>query len=341
MTQLHFGAGALGRGLVLPRIVAAGGTVAVADTDRDLIDRLRKDGGYRLTVGGQAMDIPIVAAYAIGTDDDGLDRAIAATSVITTSVQIANVSRVVRRLASVWRGADPSQRRMVIGCENLRNVGAHFTTLFEQENMSSVRCPNCVVDRICATDKHRLAVEAEHYSEWVIEGDAAPPGPNAVENVERLFFRKRYLVNALADACAFIGQSRGMSYLHEAVSDPAIREATAPLIDLMCDHLAMEFGFTAADLGAYLGTSVARLSDPAISRRIETVARDPWRKFAPDERFLEPVLAEVAHGSDIGPALASLTAIVRAVEPDAEIRRALLAEIWVDTAAASLLEAAA
>lgn len=340
MTHLHFGAGALGRGLVLPRIVAAGGEVVVADTDPALISRLRDDGGYTLSVvgaGGRRTDIvPVAAAHCIGADDAALDAAIAAADTVTTSVQVGNLARVVARLAPVWQRG-PARTRVIVGCENLRHVGDHIAALFaEAGGVVGLQCPDCLVDRICATSADGTTIEAEDYSEWVIDGDTARPGPDTVPDVEGLFFRKRYLVNTLADACAFVGRARGAAHLHEAVSDPAVRATVAPLVDLLCDHLAGSCGFAPEALTAYRNTSVARLSHPGISRRIETVARDPWRKFAPDERFLEPVLAIRAGGGDIDGALAALAAILRAVEPAPDVLSARLTHLWSGTAAEPL-----
>lgn len=341
MNHLHFGAGALGRGLVLPRIVAAGGEVVVADTDPMLISRLRTAKGYTLEVVGtgdrRTEVVPVAAAHCIGVDDAALDAAIAAADTVTTSVQIGNLERVVARLAPVWQHA-PARPRIFIGCENLRRVGDRAAALFAAAGgVDGVQCPDCLVDRICATSVDGTTIETEDYSEWVIDGDAALPGPDTVPDVESLFFRKRYLVNTLADACAFVGRARGAAYLHEAVSDQAVRSIVAPLIDLLCDHLADTYGFAPEALAAYRDTSVARLSHPGISRRIETVARDPWRKLAPDERFLEPVLAVRAAGGDIDAALAALAAILRAVEPAPDLLSARLTRLWSGTAAEPLV----
>jgi mannitol-1-phosphate 5-dehydrogenase len=314
--------------------------VIVVDTDEALVARLRREGGYTLSVvgpeGRHPVFVPILLAYQIGDDNAELDTAISNATTVTTSVQVGNLGRVVTRLASVWRQA-PEQSRTVIGCENLHQVGNHIAHLFDEAGrVPHLACPNCLVDRICATNADGTAIETEDYSEWVIDGAAVVPGPDRVSDVERLFFRKRYLVNTVADACAFVGRIQGAPYLHEAVSDPVVRDTVAPLIDLLCEHLTHTYGFDPSSLEAYLDTSFARLSNPGISRRIDTVARDPWRKFAFNERFLEPVLAVRAEGGDCEAALDVLAKILQAIEPDPEALAMHLADIWSGTSASAL-----
>ena len=333
-TMLHFGAGALGRGLVLPRIADADGTVSIADTDRALVDYIRERGHYRLVIAGddgrREVDVPISNAYAIGRDDEALDAAIAYADIVTTSVQVGNLPRVVARLAGVWKDAAP-RGRMVVGSENLRHVGRHLAELFAaHDGLGGISTPDCVVDRISAALPQGFVAETEEYSEWVVEASPAcgMPGPDFADDVDRLFFRKRYLVNSLADGASFMGLTRGKLYLHEAMRDEAILNQMAPLLDLLRAHLAREFGFDTDDLVAYEERSVKRLQNPGISRRLDTVARDPWRKFGPTERFLEPIIREAAAGGDVSEALKSLAAIIAAAEPDGAARRSQLDAIW-------------
>jgi mannitol-1-phosphate 5-dehydrogenase len=338
-TVLHFGAGALGRGLILPRIAAAGNVVRVADTDPAVVDAIRNDHGYPLDIAEPgAVDcrfVPIDGTYVIGRDDAALDAIIAGSDLVTTSVRLPNLPNVVERLKRVWRAAPP-RRRVVIGCENMRKVGAHISALFGSALEFELAAPDCVVDRICATQPDSLRIEAERYTEWVIEG---PPqaGADGAADVDRLFFRKRYLVNTLADGAAFLGLARGHRYLHQAIGDAGIIATLMPLVVLLEQHLERAFGFAAPELEDYRRLSLARLGNAAISRRLETVARDAWRKFGADERFVEPILAEARAGRDVSAALGVLARIIVAAEPDIDEIAAHLARSW-EGAAAELIE---
>jgi mannitol-1-phosphate 5-dehydrogenase len=343
-TALHFGAGALGRGLVLTRLFKAGAELAVADTDIALIDHIRANKGYRLTIASpqESRDIfvPVARAYAIGRDDAALDAEIEGSVYVTTSVQIGNLHHVINRIQPVWSRSD-GRRRHLIGCENKRHVGGFIEDLFDKAGglPQGVVCPDCVVDRICAAAATDFVVETEPYSEWVAElaTDAGLPGPDGTDDVDRLFFRKRYLVNGLADAASFLGLAKKRQFLHEAMADREIADELAPLLELYRQHLERVFGFSAQELMAYQRTCVARLSNPGISRRLDTVARDPWRKFGHEERFLEPIIAEAQAGRDVSAACATFMRLTQAVQPDDRQRFDKLTAIWRGTPAETML----
>lgn len=333
--SLHFGAGALGRGLILPLLAERQVRISIADINTAVVDRIRAEGGYPIAIfdRGQRENVfvPVAQAFALGRDDADLDGWLAETNFVTTSVQIGNLGSVVRKLTAAWRASD--KNRTVIGCENLRKVGTYLHSLFEGEDATlagRIFTPDCVVDRICSAAPPELLIETERYTEWVIEAAGNPDlrGPDVAPDVDRLFFRKRYLVNTLADAVSFIGLRRGHAYLHQAVTDPEIVDQVAPLLALLRRHLIRVFGFGAEEIAEYQALSVLRLGNPSISRRIETVARDPWRKFGPAERFMEPVLAEFEAGEDVGDALFAMRAVIASVEPDPAIATALLSASW-------------
>lgn len=336
---LHFGAGALGRALVLPRLHAAGHRLAVVDTDVALVDRLRADGGYRLVVADASRAterfVRVEHAFVLGRDDVGLNAAIAEAELVSTSVRVGNLAAVVERLGAVWRG-EPGRVRHVLGCENAESIGALLDGLFERsapEVSGKIRCPDCVVDRISAIDPDGRTAHTEPYHEWVVEAASGgvPPGPDVAHDVAPLFHRKRYLVNAVADACAFLGAADGLDYLHKAVADARIRASIEPFVALVLRHLERRFDLSPDALVAYRARCLERLGNPAIGRRLDTVARDPWRKFGADERFLTPVLERAAAGDDVGPALEALAGVMLAVEPDAATLRTRLDELWAGT----------
>lgn len=334
MTILHFGAGALGRGLVMERITSSGANVAVADINPDIIDAVRADGGFSLTVAGPERSeehfVPVVAAYAIGRDDSPLQKAISIARVVTTSVQIGNLPKVVARLGQVWDEM-PGHPRTAIGAENMRHVGQHFGALFEKAGYGHlpIHCPDCLVDRICAGSLDGQHVTTEVYSEWAVEVANGPDfGADYVRDVDALFFRKRYLVNTLADGASMLGLGKGYTFLHEAVSDRSILDQLDPLLDALRRHLVRVYGFADDALKAYQDTSIVRLSNAALERRLETVARDPWRKFTEGERFLEPLIIEHAYGQPLDTALNAFASIIAAVEPDTAQRSSKLDDLW-------------
>ena len=190
----------------------------------------------------------------------------------------------------------------MVGCENVERVDdvirdALRNAGLSPETMSRLSIPRTVVDRICATDAPpSLTVTAEPFVQLAIGGGPELPGFERVDAIDALFARKRYLVNTFADACAIMGRAAGMRTLAEAVADDAIEARIAPLLDALLRHLATRYGFDMDGLSVHLSDNRARLSNPNIPRRLETVARDLWRKFGPEERFAAPLIELEANG---------------------------------------------
>lgn len=304
---VHFGAGALGRGLVVPRLVAAGWQVAVADPVPALADRLETDGAYSLRIvsDGKEEDTRIAVAASLVPERDraALGRCLGTARLITTAVRRENLAMVAQYLVEGWRVWGMPDDVTLVGCENVENVDIVLRDALrdagaEPAMVQRIHIPASVVDRICAASWPRdTSVTTEPYSELAIDAEAVSisvPGIDGVGDIAARFDRKRYLVNTLADASAILGVRSGYRTLAEAIVDPAIQGRIAPLVEALIDYLALRYGFERSDLAVYLATSRRRLANRGIPRRLDTVARDLWRKFTPHERFVMPlrVLAE-------------------------------------------------
>jgi mannitol-1-phosphate 5-dehydrogenase len=303
-TCIHFGAGALGRGLVLPRLAAAGWAVIVVDPVTELLDRLRADGGYALETrdgaGSYAMHIPLAGIFHPQDDAAALADGLASASLVTTAVRRENLEATVRHLAMAWAASMPPQVSLV-ACENVERVDELLHAMLDRTSLSRGRrgrldIPRTVVDRICANKwPETTTVRTEIYSELAIsQSRRAVAGFDVFQDVDAMFDRKRYLVNTFADAAAILGLGRGYAYLSEAFRDDALLEELAPLLSALQLHLQLKHGLTIADLKTYTQTSRERLADDFIPRRLDTVARNIWRKMEPGERFFAPLI-DLAH----------------------------------------------
>ncbi len=317
---IHFGAGALGRGLVVPKLVAAGWRVIVVDADKTLVDSLAAQGGYPLVVvDGDAEHTQRISIHgAMHPQDPALVSLLASVSLVTTAVRRENLGRVASALVSAWSAHGMAAPVSVVGCENVEQVDSVLAEAFTAVGISDAQraglhLPRTVVDRICASAwPQSLAVTTEPFTELAIGSAVSIPGFEQVENIDALFARKRYLVNAFADASAILGVPRGLKSLSEAVRDVEIQRTIAPLLDALIRYLVADYGFSARDLAAYLETSRARLANTAIPRSLETVARDVWRKLGPTERFAEPLIALQAQAALSDEAVRVVAALVRA-----------------------------
>ena len=319
-SAVHFGAGALGRGLVVPRLAEAGWRVTLVDADRTLVEALVGARSYPLMIAGDGGSErrAVSIAGALRPDDPGLAPLLSRTPLVTTAVRRENLPRVARTLVAAWTEAGMPETVAVVGCENVERVDEVLAAAFAAAGISPaqrarLRLPRTVVDRICAADwPAGLGITTEPFCELAAAGGDAIPGIEAVSDIDARFARKRYLVNSFADASAVFGVTRGHHTLAEAIADPEVARQVAPLLAALRLHLGLAYGYGADSLAAYEEQSRRRLANAAIPRRLETVARDVSRKLAPNERFAEPLIDLEARGLLAEDAVAVLAAMVRA-----------------------------
>lgn len=292
-SAVHFGAGSLGRGLVVPLLTESGCSVTLVDVDRELVRQLAHRGGYALETvtdrQSRHREIPVVAAIEAG-DASAVRSALSGADVVTTAVRIENLVHVARVMNEA--GSPNDDQPTVIACENAVRAS---TLLASMADRFRGRYRDTTVDRICQSAwPHDLTVRAEAYREWSVEAEPTDDLPSAAETVTDLmprFDRKRFLVNTTADALAFIGASRGLRFLHEAARDPATLRTCEPAFGELRRLLVLMYGFSPRDVEAYHQAAIGRLAEPRLARPLDTVGRSADRKLGSDERFAGPALA--------------------------------------------------
>lgn len=184
-------------------------------------------------------------------------------------------------------------------------------------------CPSTMVDRIVPAVtpteldalanrlgvRDEAAVFTEPFHQWVIEDRFAAPRPRweaggaqFVADVAPYETAKLRLLNGAHSALAYLGLARGLSFVHEAVADPAIR----PLVErLMRIEAAPTIDAAAGqDLPAYIDALLHRFANPALAHRLDQIATDGSQKIGP--RWLERLAS--ARGRDT-PCQATLQAL--------------------------------
>lgn len=312
---VHFGGGSLGLGLVVATLAEAGARVTVVDADGALVEALCARGGYELEIHDAGAVhtgfVPIETALPAAAGSGALHDALASADLVTTSVRVPNLARVADVLdasldASLDAVAPGGGWPSVVACENLAGSSQVLAAAvagvrsWPAERVASTFL-DAEVDRICQTAwPRRLAVATEPYREWAVQDPhgalARVPGVTRVDDLAPFFDRKRAFVNAVADAFAFLGAERGLTYLHEAAADAALDDVIGALQADLVAQVGRWPGFSAAGLQAYAFAAVERLANPGIRRRLDTVARDLERKLGPGERFAEPGLSLVRGG---------------------------------------------
>ncbi|MEM9579732.1 MAG: mannitol dehydrogenase family protein [Pseudomonadota bacterium] len=185
----------------------------------------------------------------------------------------------------------------VLSCDNrvgngdaLRRAARRFAKAAGLSvDWSVVTFPNAMVDRItpATTDALRhecgdpMAVPTEAFREWVIEDNFAGPRPDwpdvqFVADVAPHELRKLRMLNGAHSFMAYTGLLKGLTYVHEAVTDVQLRRQV--------EWLMAEAGATLPDevqaqVPAYARALLRRFENPQLQHRLDQIAMDGSQKL--------------------------------------------------------------
>lgn len=216
----------------------------------------------------------------------------------------------------------------LLNCDNLRSNGARFGAglidFLEQRNEAALRdwvgantsCPSAMVDRITPRPSSDVAervraatgwddqvpVMAESFIQWVIEDRfiAGRPawetvGVEMVASVHAHEEAKIRILNATHSCVAWAGTLRGLSFIHEDMAVPAIRQMAWNYVsDDVIPCLDRPGHPSPIDLAAYRDVVLERFGNPFVRDTNQRVAMDGFSKIP---GFVAPTLRErVAQG---------------------------------------------
>lgn len=319
---LHFGAGALGRGLTIYSLVHSGCEVYIADTNEALIDALKKNNNtYRLhcidaDAKDQHQEITVHRVLSMNSEMDEIKRLLRQEiDTVTTSVIQENLIHVAKIIADVWNTAD-ADKYMILLCENIASASAYFQNLLmtcahskeQRDNLMNIRIPDTMVDRGCGKNpKDILEVITTEFKEIAVDKsvveDTGIECIPAVDHIDSIFARKRYLLNTLSDAIAFTGILYHCRSFEEATLNSDVRDVVLPYMDLVRRSLVVGYGLSEGYVRKWSDIYEKRLGldRPACkqfphnelaeqSRDLSNIARNMLRKLEVNERFVKPII---------------------------------------------------
>ena len=342
-TALQIGAGNIGRGFLGELFFRSGYQITFVDVNRPLVEALRRQGAYDLTIvagPGQPESarhlLRITGVSAVHPDERGeLLGAFAGCAVLGISVGVANLEAVAALVADGVRHRLASGGGPLNGvvCENLIGSGRHLKALVlarvpqpEQERVSEhLGLAEAVVARmvplVTEEDRRRdpLYVAVEPYNVLPVDATAFVGTPPEIYNVQPIAdieayqARKLFAFNASHAIFAYAGYQRGFRYVWEAVEDGEVRALVERALTESLGALARKFGLSLEGLQEHARDFVARFGNRSLGDTIGRVARDPLRKLGPDERLIGG--AHLALSQGIAPD-AIVTGIVAALQYD-------------------------
>ncbi|NTG50667.1 mannitol dehydrogenase family protein [Agrobacterium rhizogenes] len=146
----------------------------------------------------------------------------------------------------------------------------------------------------------RLSIEAETFSQWVIEDDFVGDRPTwdaggalFVENVEPYEKMKLRLLNGSHSLIAYLGQLQKLEFVRDVMAVPENVVLVRRHMQAAVRTLDPVPGI---DLTHYMDQLVERFANPAIAHRAQQIAMDGSQKLP--QRLFQPAVDAISSGSD-------------------------------------------
>lgn len=339
-TAVHFGAGNIGRGFVAPFLRQSGYEVVFADVSEELIQALQTHPSYTVHEvgdGGRSLVVDGYRAINSRTHPDDVVAEIARAGMVTTAVGVGILQFIAPLLAAGLAqrpaGAAPL---VVIACENaIGGTGLLADAVRELGGaLDRAVWANCAIDRIVPEQHDGLDVTLEAFWEWAVE--RAPfageepelAGVHWVDELEPYIERKLFTVNTGHAATAYLGYTRGMATISEALEVPEIAAEVRAVLAETSELIVAKHGFSAQEQRDYVETTLERITNPLLPDTCARVGRAPLRKLGRHDRFIEPAAQLAERGEPRWNLLTAVGAALRfdpADDPEAVELQAALA----------------
>lgn len=338
---IQFGAGNIGRGFIGALLSQAGYEVVFADIDQQIVDLINREGHYILhivdVIRGREEIANIRAVNA--ADGQALAEEMLDAELVTTAVGLGTLHLVAPTIAGgialrLEKGVYETMN--VIACENgimastrlmeevLRYLDATQTEYVRQW----VGFPNCSVDRIVPPlrGENPLDVYAERFYEWDVErsavkGELYVPGMNLVGDLPAYQERKLFTLNTGHAITSYLGWLCGYRTVHRSITDEKIYDTVLGAMRESGMALVRRYNFSRERQLGYIDRVIKRFRNPWLEDELARVCREPLRKLAHNDRFVQPILAARSYGIDTTRLLTGMAAALRYDNPDDEQSR--------------------
>lgn len=341
-TAVHFGAGNIGRGFVAPFLRQSGYEVVFADVSEDLIGALQRQQSYTVREIGEGAREHVIDGYrAIDSREhpDDVVAEIAAADIVTTAVGVRILPFVAPLIVAglAHRPAD-AEPLIVIACENaIGGTGLLAASVHELGGaMDRAIWADCAIDRIVPEQHGGLDVTLEAFWEWAVDrtpfGGRTPEiaGVHWVDDLEPYIERKLFTVNTGHAATAYLGYTRGIDTIAEALAVPELEAEVRAVLAETSSLIVAKHGFTAEQQREYVEQTLARITNPELPDTCTRVGRSPLRKIGRHDRFIEPAAQLAERGESTPHLLTAVGAALRFDPPDdpeaVELQAALRAD---------------
>ena len=299
---VHFGAGNIGRGFIVPILQSNNYKVIFVDVNTDLIKQINDEGHYKVKSinidGITKEEVEDIEAINLN-DTEYLNKILLKADIVTTSVGPKFVEGVYEKVATL----NNKKHQIFIAFENMYKASSSASFKIESQN-ENLKIIDAVVDKIVPPQTATsLDVIVETYGSIILDESVAlrPLETSEIvsyKNYENEFYKKLWLLNGLHLQLAYYGLSNGHTYIDEVILSSKGRLFAEKAISSLAEAY-MLFSESNEDLDDFSQTIIKRFSLSDIKDKVIRVARNPEIKFAKGERFEYPLRLLITNNKNI------------------------------------------
>ena len=321
MKLVLFGAGKIGRSFIGQLFCRAGYEAVFIDKDERLIDALNRQRSYKVFICDTHPETIIVEnVRGVHVDDAAavIDE-IASADILAISIGKNGLPHIVPILSEglVRREQEyPGQALDIILAENMRNADAFLHNelarrlppaypLDERVGLVETSIGKMVPLIVGNADDDLLSVSAEVYNTLIVnsKGFKNPipevEGLEAKENMKAWVDRKLFIHNFGHAAVAYIGYQRHPEnvYIREVLEDPFVKETAGKAMQQSANVLKAIYPgvFTDEQIREHIDDLLCRFANRRLGDTVFRVGCDLYRKLAPDDRIITPLMSACRH----------------------------------------------
>lgn len=319
---VHFGAGAIGRGLLGDLLYESGYEITFVDTTQNLIDQINETNSYELIemeLGNHRKVIDHVSALNSIKDSEKVIDIVANAVILTTSVRVENLKRIAPVIGKglVLRSKQEIDPINILAFENayrasdtLKEEIIKCTPELDESNIGYVACfANTITDRVVMNieENGKSIIQVGDTFEAAIEQNALfDPASKPIkdgsytDNINLALDRKLFIVNGGHCACGYLGNLRGYTIMMDGFEDPEVYKEVR---DQMCEvgHLlSKKHNIDYQELGEYIEFALERYLSSKNTDYVTRVCRNPIRKLNPNDRLAGPAIQAERLGMPFG-----------------------------------------
>ena len=290
---LCIGAGAVGRGLLAPKLIDAGYMVTFCDTDFSIVKRINSMRYYPLVGRGifkwigpvTAMQSRDIEKWITATNDTAFDY-----DYIFVSVKANNLPDVAPIVDYI---IDHSERNpLVYIVENYNNASEKFGNMLKADGaIVADSIANVIVPLSPHQNQDPTFTVYDPNMELVLEKVKGAPLISTARYVNREEFEfewalKFWLHCSVHAFVGFWGIRHGFEYVHEVITSSPHDIVVSDFMKMIADAILIDYPMMENEIRKRMQSEFKAMADSLMLDDLYRVSRDIDRKLDPDERLI-------------------------------------------------------